>query len=110
SRRHLDVADHQVWHEDRAVRDHHLRAVRQVDDEVAPVDVDVGELDAGGQVDDVLACGGGSNLADVDGQGCRGVRAGCVRERVVEDVPNTVRGTWIADVIEVALRIHCQHA
>ena len=55
-------------HEHRAARDDHLRAVGHVDDEVAADDVDIRQLDAGGQIDDALAGGRGGDLADVDRQ------------------------------------------
>ncbi len=106
--RHGHVADAQVGHEHRAVRDDHVGAVRHVDDEVATDDVDVRHCDARRQVDDARI--GGEDLADVDRQRARGVRALRVGQRVLKDVTNAVGRARIAHVIVIALRIHRQNA
>ena len=53
----LDSAKHQLGHEHRAVDDDDLRAVGQCDDEIAADDVDVVEVDAGGQGDHAVGTG-----------------------------------------------------
>ena len=107
-RRNLHVADHDLRDEYGAPRDHHLAAVGHVDDEVAPIDVDVRHLDAGGQVNDALSRGGGGDLADVDGQRGRRIVPARIRERVVEDVLDAVGRTRITDIAEVTLGIDRQ--
>ncbi len=112
-RRHLHVADDELRDEDRAARNHHLRPIRHVDDEVAAVDGNVGHLDARRQRDHARnrhRRRRGGELADVDRQGRRGFGPVRIGKGVTEDVLDSVGGARVAHVAVVALGIHRQDA
>ena len=116
--RNLDSVEHQLRHEHRAVGDYHLGAVGQVNDQVAPDHVNVGQLDSGrkhhGAIgagnDDLGVVGLALLVAEADDEARIAVVAGLVGQRVSEDVGAAVIGTGMGNIAVGAMGIDRQRA
>ena len=117
-RGHFDSAKHELRNENGAIDDDHGRSIGQGHDEIPANDVDVAELDTGGERHDAVRTrhnaravrGQFREVANVDHQPRRIGRAGLVRQCVMESVGHAGGRAGVAFVAVITAGIDAERA